>query len=247
MKNNSHNSHLVKTARHLGIIVILISGVNISVHAQDLLKLITGKELKVTIIEESIDIVKYREFEDPTGPLYSISREKVAEIKYKKGARNKQPDAKVVDNLASTDSVMQKGDSSLLTFKKRAVYVGGKPKNSKYIKMLMEDYPEALTKYESGKKMYSASTTCVFAVLITTFITSGIANGQDNESDKKTILGIGLGIDGVFLLTGIILASKGRQNIRSSIEIYNSSVRKPLTYRLDLGLQDHGIGFALKF
>jgi hypothetical protein len=243
--NNKTSS--IKTVRIIAAILILLAGYGFTASAQDLLKLKSGKELKVKIIEEGTDIIKYREFENPTGPLYSISRDKVAEIRYKKGSKDQQPKTNVVEKSASAESATQKGDSSLLTFKKRAVYVDGNPKNSKYIKMLMEDYPEALSKYESGKRMYSASTTCVFAVLITSFITSGIANGQDNESDKKTILGIGLGIDGVFLITGIILASKGKHNIKSSIEIYNSSVRKPITYRLDLGLQDHGIGMSLKF
>ncbi len=51
-----------------------------SVSAQDLLILKTGKELKVTIVEENAEFIKYREFEDPQGPLYSITRDKIAEL-----------------------------------------------------------------------------------------------------------------------------------------------------------------------
>src|SRR5665647_2411475 len=74
----------------LAIVFFLFCGFIESTFAQDIIILKSGKELKANIIEESTDIIKYREYENPTGPLYSVTKDKVASVKYKKGSKDTQ-------------------------------------------------------------------------------------------------------------------------------------------------------------
>jgi hypothetical protein len=111
----------------------------------------------------------------------------------------------------------------------------------------MVDNPEAIKEYETGKKMCNLSNGCAVGVIITSFIASQAANGKETDSESKAAATKGLVVDGVFVIGAIVLTSVGKSKIRHSVALYNSSLEKPVTYKLDLGLQEHGIGFAVKF
>jgi hypothetical protein len=86
-----------------------------SAFAQDVLILKSGKELKVSIVEEGTDIIKYREFDNLSGPLYSVTRANVAGIKYENGSKVNQ-DSRVVES-DKTLAATQSNNSGLLTAK----------------------------------------------------------------------------------------------------------------------------------
>jgi hypothetical protein len=215
--------------------------------AQDLLILKNGKELKVNIVEEGPDIIKYREFDDPSGPLYSVAKENVASIKYKKGAKDIQ-DTKVRElEKPVADPSSENSTSGLLTAKKKNVYLDGVVQAPRSMRLIMEDQPEALRLYESGRKLYRLSNSCAFGVMITSFIFTQSVNKKET-SEEKIRAGIpGLVIDGGFIIAAIIMSASGKSKIRNSVTLYNSAINKPVSYKLDLGLQENGIGLALKF
>jgi len=72
-------------------------------------------------------------------------------------------------------------------------------------------------------------------------------NKKEVQSEKMKIGYPAFAIDGAFIIAGIVMASIGRHNIHSAVTIYNSAAGKPVTYKLNLGLQDHGVGLALRF
>ena len=72
---------------YLFFLLALLGSVN-PANAQDLLILTSGEEIKANIVEEGSDFIKYRDYNDPAGPLYSIAKDKVATIKYRKGYRS---------------------------------------------------------------------------------------------------------------------------------------------------------------
>ena len=240
------------------IFLFLLFGSGGKAAAQDLLILKSGKELKVNIIEETSVIVKYREFENPTGPLFSIGKDKVASIQYKKGSKEvQQNQAKEKENIVpgGKEATVQSSGFKPLTYRKMIVSEDGKPLSVRQVKTLMEEYPVALKKYETGKFLGRASNGCAFGVIIVSFAGTLKANSisTKNKTDKVVqkekmdILVPALAVDGVLLITGIILASTGRHDIRSAITIYNSAAGKPVTYKLNMGVQDHGVGLALRF
>ena len=267
MKNKTSVNLLAKKIKYAVTIKILFVVATFSfflcatsekASAQDLLILKSGKELKVNIIEETSTIVKYREVENPTGPLFSIGKDKVASIQYKKGSKEALPNqTKEKENIipAGKETIVQSSAFKPLTYKKMIVKEGGVALSVRQVKTLLEEYPVALKKYETGKFLGKASNGCAFGVIIVSFAGTLMANKVPTDmktdaevhAEKMNILVPALAVDGVLLITGIILASTGRHDIRSAVTIYNSAAGKPITYKLNMGLQDHGVGIALRF
>lgn len=228
--------------------IIFFTLLSASANSQDLLKLKSGREIKVEIIEESSADVKYKEFENPSGPVYTITRDKIETIKYKKGGRETQEsEAKESKKATIKEPITSAVSTQDLTVKKRYVYKDGIKQSSRSIKTIMEDHPEAIGLYESGKMMCDLSNLCAIGVIATSFAASQIANKQEEDADRKRISAIGLSIDGAFIITAIILSSSGKQKIRKSVSLYNSATGKPVSYNMSFGLQENGIGIGFIF
>jgi hypothetical protein len=189
--------------------------------------------------------LKYREFDNPSGPVYSVKKDQVESVKYKKGKRETQNAEPKEQSL--NEPVVVADSNQKLTMKKRYVLLNGKVQSSRNVKQMMADNPEAMANFEKGRKMCDLSNSCAYGIIIVSLTTSIIANGKSDPDESTTIMAIGLGIDGGLLIGGIILAVSGKQKIRKSVEIYNSSLNKPVTYRIDFGIQDNGIGFGVRF
>lgn len=231
----------------LVILVILLSGFGESAFAQDLLMLKSGTEIKVNIVEEGPDIIKYREFENPTGPLYSVARDKVASVKYGKESKEiKQAIGRETDKPVAVIP-SQVSQSGLLTAKKRFVYLDGVVQAPRSVRLLMEDQPEALRSYDSGMKMFRRSNACPLAGMVLSFATAYSIKDMPEQSDKIRVGVIVLSIEGVLVISGILFAKAGKTKLKNSASLYNSAINKPVSYKLDFGLQENGIGMALKF
>jgi hypothetical protein len=228
------------------VVLLFLSGFTESVTAQDIITLKTGKELKVDITEESQDVIKYREFGNSSGPLYTISKEKVASVKYSKKSGKVKEQTGEKEKLTPKDNEVSVVTSQLLTVKKRYVYMDGKVQSPRQVKTLMEDYPDAMDLFSRGHKLCNASNGCAIAILGTCFAASLVSNGMKADEGKKIIAGA-LGISGGLIITGIVLASKGKQKIRNAVSIYNTGISKPVSYQLNFRISTHGAGVILRF
>jgi hypothetical protein len=227
------------------VILILLTGFFESVSAQDVLLLKSGKELKVNIIEETSDIIKYHEAGNTSGPLYSVPKANVVSVRYEKGSKA-QTDARAIVTEKPVARA-QNSLSGLLTAKKKNLYLDGVVQAPRSVRLLMEDQTEALRLYESGRKLYRLSNSCAYGVIFTSLIFTQVVNKKETSEDKIRAGIPGLVIDGGFIVAAIIMASSGKSKIRSSATLYNSAVNKPVSYKLDFGIQGNGIGLALKF
>ena len=240
----------IKTTLRIALLFSGLFGLSIPADAQDILKLKSGTEIRVTIIEETTGIVRYREFENPNGPVYSIGKDKVESIQYKKGTRQTQIEKAKEAEKAQPAVQVPAGQSAgpgELSYKKRTMYLDGVPKGPREINTLMEDQPEALMHFEKGRKMLSLSTSCAVGIVLTSAIAGLTANKQTDESRQQAITATGLAIDGAFIIAAIILSSGGKKNIRKSVTLYNSSLNRPVTLNFDFGVQENGIGLGLRF
>ena len=111
----------------------------------------------------------------------------------------------------------------------------------------MAEYPDAVSMYEKGRKMCNSGNGCAFGVIITSIVVSAVANGKEDQTEGNKIRYAGLAIDGGFIIAAIILSSKGKQNIKKSVTIYNSAINKPESHSLNMGLQENGIGIGMRF
>lgn len=234
-----------RTVSYLSLIVFLLVFVSAgNVLAQDLLVLKSGKEVKVIIIEENDNIVRYREYENPTGPLFSVAKDKVASIKYKKG-RPQTPEK--TGNVSVTAPSAQTVSTPQLTAKKRYVLLDGKPQSNKAVRTIMEDNPEALRFYDSGKRLLKTSNGCLYGCIFSSLISNIAINGAKDKDAKMKASVTGLAISGSLFIAAIVTVSSGKSKIRKSVDLYNSSLNNPVSYKLDFGLQENGIGLALRF
>ena len=233
----------------IGLLLLLLSGFGGSALAQDMLILKSGKEIKANIVEESTDMVKYREYENPEGPLYSIGKDKIATIRYRKGAKEVPDKNAGAQEKVTQETAMPLQSNSIQTLecKKRYVLSNGKIQSVRKVKTLMEDYTEALDLYDSGTTLCNLSNACAGGILVICFVATEVSNGIKDQSKGKTIAFIGLGISGALIISGIVLASSGKHKIRNSVSIYNSAINKPVACKLNFGIMGDGIGLALRF
>jgi hypothetical protein len=59
-----------------------------TIYAQDIILKRTGDEIKAKVAEISTEYVKYKKFENPTGPVHNISVAEIFMIKYEDGSRD---------------------------------------------------------------------------------------------------------------------------------------------------------------
>jgi len=229
-------------------LTMILTGIFQQINAQDILRLKSGREIRISVVEENDDLVKYREFENQSGPVYTIAKDKVESLTYRKGSKPVQKndiEKPAVKEQQQEEQVLNASDQ--LVVKKRYVYLNDIKQNSRSIKTLMEDNPEAIRLYESGKTMADLSNACAIGVLATSFAASSKMNKMENHDDRIKTGTIALSIDGAFIITAIILSSSGKKNIRKAVELYNSSSGKPVSYNFNIGLQENGLGIEITF
>jgi hypothetical protein len=216
-------------------------------NAQDILILKSGKELRVQIVDDGQEIVSYREYGSQSGPLYSIGKDKIAEIKYSKNHRIEKAQPDNTDKKQDEAASRQSTKVNELTVNKRYIYQGSRKLGSRGVRTIMEDTPEALQLYEAGYKRCNMSNACPVGVLLTSFVSTMIMNKQEDQSDKNRTFAVGMSLNGVFLISGIVLSSTGKKYIRKSVETYNSASAKPETLNLSLGVRNNGLAITLRF
>lgn len=74
----------------LVLFIVLITALFVDVSAQDVIILKTGDKVEAKIIEINDVEVKYREYNDPDGIIFTMSRGKIREIRYETGRREKE-------------------------------------------------------------------------------------------------------------------------------------------------------------
>jgi len=74
----------------LVLVTILLTSIAGDLAAQDVIILKTGEKVEAHIIEINDVEVKYREYNDPDGIIFTMSRGKIREIRYESGRREKE-------------------------------------------------------------------------------------------------------------------------------------------------------------
>ncbi|HEX2974362.1 MAG TPA: hypothetical protein VHO68_00360 [Bacteroidales bacterium] len=224
----------------------LIFFISQKAYCQDILTLKSGREIKAIIEEENPTSIKYREYDVENSPLYTIDRTKVESIKYRKqrDKESQKPVASPKGQEQSKAQVQASSGENMLTVKKRYVFQDGVALSSRQIKTLMEDNQEALTFYEKGHRQVNASNACAGLITGVCLASALISNKWDDDKRMKASA-TALVISGGLAITGIVLASNGKKNIRRSAEMYNNRI-KPVSY-INFYVSPLYAGIALRF
>jgi len=67
---------------------IILFAISSDAFSQDIILLKTGDEIKATVSEIGIDVIKYKKFDNPEGPAYTLKKSEVFMIKYANGTKD---------------------------------------------------------------------------------------------------------------------------------------------------------------
>jgi len=70
------------------ILILFLVGVFYNIKAQDIIFKKNGDEIKSKVMEVSSDVIKYKRFDNISGPLYSIKTKEVFMVKYENGTKD---------------------------------------------------------------------------------------------------------------------------------------------------------------
>ncbi len=68
--------------------MVLLTAYALMVNGQDILTTQSGDELRVKVVEISASTIKYRVYENPTGPMHTIAKSEVFMITYENGTKD---------------------------------------------------------------------------------------------------------------------------------------------------------------
>jgi hypothetical protein len=225
--------------------VVILFGINNMAYSQDLILLKNGEEIKAVVNEVTLDLIKYKKFENPDGPIYSIEKRSVFMITYKNGSKDifsEQPTVKVIEQEQKQEDPHQ---NSSLVAKKGAVRQNGKYLTKYDVRTIMASNSEALQLYNSGKNLVligDISGYVGLGVIVVAIIVEKNGNFKENSANMVGLVG------GVTLLaTSMTFTFTGRSKIKKSVNQYNSELNKARSYKIDFGINQNGIALTLNF
>jgi len=225
-----------------------------SAYTQDIITLKNGTDIQALVQDIGEFDVKYKKFDNPNGPSYSLKKSEIFMIKYANGSKEVFPDyaistAKTTPTLVTKRPSIQNKTEEVYTTNWGVVKYLSNKKKVANMEDLFYDMPEALKNYRSGKT-WNGVGVAVWATGLTIMFCD-IFHGLDNATDTHKFYtcptywtGFGIGIvGGIFSMIGV-------SKIQTATDLYNASVRRQQKSDLSLNFgitQSGGIGLTLNF
>lgn len=203
-----------------------------SISGQDLLKLKSGKELKVDIVDENADVYRYRDFGVADSPLYTVAKDLVESV-----VHDKKSGTELIEKQAELD------ESRMLKIKRGVLYSEGRLLRKPDVKTLMQSYPEIYELYSSGTRegyIGGAIAGTGIGLALITYLQS-ISPGVSRPV-QAGLYTVSTGV----AVTGIVLAVKGSRKVKQSVNMYNTRVVKP-SAMIHMEISPHGVGMLVTF
>jgi hypothetical protein len=239
--------------RNLLLIIFLLS-VKIGI-AQDTITLKNGEDIQAIIQEIGEVDVKYKKFDNPNGPNYTLKKSDIFMIKYANGSKDVFSNDETSVPIKSSSETAIKQDVPLELLSIEGIKISdsnGTLLTQQEVRYIMGNVPEALRLYDSGNNLRAAgwvfwgAEAGAYVVAIVKFY-DGIIKDDEN-----------LLVSGVYWCLGsIALAipawtcwSAGNKKINNAVGVYNVGARQKYTSGMSLnfgGTRSGGIGFTINF
>ena len=231
--------------------------------AQDIVTLKNGEDIQALVQEIGDVDVKYKKFDNPNGPNYTLKKSEIFMIRYANGSKdvfvdNATPVPTAIPTPAQTEIqqiTKRQVETSLepLSIQDLKIYNSDGVKLSKYeVQNMMRNVPEALDLYNGGNNLrtagwvfWGAEVGCLGVGLFQLF--NSLSNDDENmlKSSMYWSLGsIGLGIP------SLICSNMGKNKIKDSVSTYNRGIKQKHTSDVSLNFgitPSGGIGLTLNF
>ena len=228
--------------RKVVAIAICLAGSSVTLFAQDVITLKNGDDIKAIVQEVGIDDVKYKKFDNPSGPNYTLKKAEIFMIRYENGSKDV---FKETDVIVPTDKKQQVPVPAISTQPelsyKDGVWQNGTKLSADKVRSVMSGNSEALQQYNSGKSLYLAGQIIGYpcAFLFGWDLGTRLAGGEGNG----TLLGVGA----AGTVVGLIMMFSGESKIKTSVKLYNSKANNSVSYQIDFGFTQTGIGLCMRF
>jgi len=222
-----------------------------SIFAQDVITLKNGDEIQAIVQEIGEVDIKYKKYDNPNGPNYTLKKSDIFMIRYANGSKDVFTDNDVSVNVAPVPVTVQASFQS----NAEEVYINFwgtmkyRPSNKKVtsVEDLFYNLPEAFNYYRSGIawNLVGGVITCVGGCIMA-WDTFKDWDDSNHDSFNCGIFWTGMGV----FLVGTIISSVGGSKIKTSVDLYNASVRRQYTSDISLNLgitRTGGIGVTLNF
>ena len=223
--------------------------------AQDVIILRDGEDIQALVQEIGTDAVKYKKFDNPDGPTYTLKKSEIFMIRYVNGSKdvfkdeapapptnqtnvqsqsNNQPDSPIDYN---TFLQLRKDDDKMEEFLKT---------NDRY---LYEQFHRGASLRRSGGGLLA--TGLIFTVAGIVFEVAGSSNNSaDNSNTVIVVGGVALAVGQIFIITSIPVSATGGGLKRRATDSYEEKYfnhRTTFHPSLNFGIIGNGVGLALKF
>ena len=241
-------------ATFLTVTLVFFAGFfNLSVLGQDVILLRTGDEIQSIVTEVDVHVIRYRKYENPEGPLYTIEKSKVFLIKYANGTKDvfNEPTSgsvKTDPQISSPEqakSIPQQKTPVLLEYRS-GVRQNGKALSSAEVRAVYANHQEPLNLYSSGEGFKIIGSLCQWSV-IGVGIYTAIKARPLNPPESELVAKRGLITMGGLTAGWLVFANIGNAQIRKSVNIYNQSILNPEPVGFEFRLGPNQIGLAMRF
>jgi hypothetical protein len=243
-----------------------------SVFAQDVITLKNGEDIEALVQEIGEVDVKYKKFDNPNGPNYTLKKAEIFMIRYANGSKDvfvdntTPPPVSVESTKPSTVSAqttqgqpttqsqaLLQNETPIVALSNGRVGDGyGSKISSTKVRELLSVNPAALATYNRGLSQRRKSNGLAIpgfvfagAGIILMFTAENAAN-----SDAMYLASLGCMTASLpFLISSTILTYSGNRKVISAVDMYNNSIHKrSQNISLNLGItRSGGIGLALNF
>lgn len=201
--------------------------------AQDVINYQNGEQVQAKILEISGTKIKFKKFNNPDGPTYTIDRNAVASISYENGET-------VI--ITSDDSVT---DNSIITYHEKKFYINEARHNKEELLDFVKNNNEtAYLKFDEGfqKKARGNGQLATSVTLYVLSIPFFLSHDYVLSEYFVPILDIAAT---TLLVFGFVNKSIGEHWLQDGCDIYNSHHKS--VAKLDFGFTGNGIGMTLSF
>lgn len=212
---------------------LLVAGY--SSFAQDIITKKDGTDIKAKISEVGTTEVKYKNFSNLDGPVYTISKSDILMITYENGERD------IFNTESKSNTSIPEGIMTLDRWTGR-LSINGMNIDKKSTHLYLS--PEADAMYKSGDSLSSVGDVLMAAGAggAAGYFAASLATG--NTEGGGAIYGICAGL----IVIGLPLHIVGVNKINNAIADYNSKHGfAHSTPEVSIGAQQYGMGIALKF
>jgi len=233
----------------------------ISAFAQDIIITRDARRVEATITEVSDTEIKYKEFNNPKGPLYIMQTTDINTIMYQNGTikvydntRKSAPGAAVIPSAQDPNSLIVKKDNYYLLGDQQM-------DEAQYVEFIKANCAAAYEAYEKANNLRQTgfkllgSGIGISAGGVTVLALGGILSGVLGSNVPMIpcgiIGGVFTGVGGGLLIGSIPCLVIGSVKKNNSYEVYNEncSLSVPSTAKLEFNLQSSqdGLGIAMRF